>query len=82
MSIIDEMLNARNSNSNKTNPVRDTYTYVKSNGGDPKSAFFNLCKERGINVPQSNDPNVILQTLCSQMGLNPQNIVNSFLGGR
>ena len=42
----------------QSNPaIRQVYDYINANGGDPRTAFYKLANERGI------DPNDILSML-------------------
>ena len=59
-----EMLDRRNQQitnpqqSLASNPAyQNAVSYVNQHGGDPKTAFYNLCQERGVN------PNEILKLI-------------------
>ena len=55
-----EMLDRRNRQSQQLqqNPLNQQVSdYVAKHGGDPKSAFYNACQERGVN------PNDILRLI-------------------
>ena len=54
-----EQLDRRNlQRQNSSNPrLQQVQNYVNQHGGDPKTAFYNACQERGIN------PNDILKFL-------------------
>lgn len=53
-----EMLDRRNQVKTNSNPLQQQVAnYVNQHGGDPKSAFYNACQERGIN------PNDILRLI-------------------
>lgn len=45
-----EMLDRRRRQSQQNNSVyQNVANYVNQHGGDPKSAFYNACQERGVN---------------------------------
>lgn len=54
-----EQLDRRNlQRQNNSNPrLQQVQNYVNQHGGDPKTAFYNLCQERGVN------PNEILNLI-------------------
>lgn len=54
-----EQLDRRNQQSpNSSNPrLQQVQNYVNQHGGDPKTAFYNACQERGVN------PNDILRLI-------------------
>lgn len=52
---LDRISRQRQQRSN--NPYQNALNYVKQHGGDVKTAFYNLCQERGVN------PNEILNLI-------------------
>ena len=54
-----EQLDRRNQqNPNSSNPrLQQVQNYVNQHGGDPKTAFYNACQERGVH------PNDILRLI-------------------
>lgn len=63
---IADMLGNKKSDSS---PLAEAKSYVSSHGGDSKTAFYQLCKEKGINMPEVNSPEEALRILSQQIDL-------------
>lgn len=61
-----------------SNPLDGAKSYVSSHGGDSKTAFMNLCKENGINMPNVQTPEEAFNILKSQMNIG--NVIQRLFG--
>ena len=61
-----------------SNPLDGAKSYVSSYGGDSKTAFMNLCKENGINMPNVQTPEEAFNILKSQ--INVGNVIQRLFG--
>lgn len=69
--------------SNENELITNARNYVAGNGGDDRTAFMNLCKQYGINMPSNiSNPEEALKVLVQQTGINPMAILSNKLHGR